>query len=104
VNGHRDRSELAVLGRAVRIPPHDPERHLARAVPPSGIGQVIVDEVRNPAIRDGDVLMPYVGRRLIARAAHDEGIDFVDDMVDATAALLGEQVNSAPNQVMCDQI
>lgn len=44
-------------------------RDLARAVPPSEAGEVIADEVRNPAIREGDVLVPLVGRRLTARVA-----------------------------------
>jgi N-6 DNA Methylase len=165
---------------------------IARAVPPSRVGQVTADEVRNPAIREGDVLMPNVSRRLTARvatgrdvgaylsssvllirpdpatidpwflagflsssdggrqaarmastlgehirfdprrvqipllpietqrtygeafrrlwefartfrAAHDEGIDFVRDMIDATAALLGGQTSTALNQVTCNQ-
>jgi hypothetical protein len=37
------------------------------------------------------------------RAAHDEGIDFVRDMIDATAALLGGQTSTALNQVTCNQ-
>jgi hypothetical protein len=44
-------------------------RDLARAAPPSEVGEVIDDEVRNPPIREGDVLMPAVARRLIARVA-----------------------------------
>jgi type I restriction-modification system DNA methylase subunit/transposase-like protein len=42
---------------------------LARAVPPSATGEVIADELRNPAIREGDVLVPAVARRLTARVA-----------------------------------
>jgi hypothetical protein len=42
---------------------------IARTVPPSGIGDVIPDEVRNPTIREGDVLVPMVSRRLTARVA-----------------------------------
>jgi hypothetical protein len=44
-------------------------RDLARAVAPSEAGEVAVDEVRNPAIREGDVLVPLVARRLTARVA-----------------------------------
>jgi hypothetical protein len=42
---------------------------LARAVPPSATGEVIDDELLNPAIRAGDVLVPAVARRLTARVA-----------------------------------
>jgi hypothetical protein len=42
---------------------------LARAVPPSEVAEVVADEVRNPAIREGDVLLPLLGRRLISRVA-----------------------------------
>jgi hypothetical protein len=42
---------------------------LARAVPPSELAEVVADEVRNPAIREGDVLVPLSGRRLTARVA-----------------------------------
>jgi hypothetical protein len=42
--------------------------------PPSTIDQVDADEVRNPPIRAGDVLVPVVARRLTARvAAGDDG-------------------------------
>ena len=44
-------------------------RDLARAVAPSEAGEVALDEVRNPAIREGDVLVPLVARRLTARVA-----------------------------------
>lgn len=44
-------------------------RDISRAAPPSEVGEVIADEVRNPAIREGDVLVPVVGRRLTARVA-----------------------------------
>jgi SAM-dependent methyltransferase len=46
---------------------------IARAVPPSGTGEIIIDEVRNPVIREGDILVPAIGRRLTARVA--EGSD-----------------------------
>jgi hypothetical protein len=46
-------------------------RDMARATPPSEVTEVIVDEVRNPPIREGDVLVPLVGRRLTARVATD---------------------------------
>jgi len=42
---------------------------LARAVPPSEVAEVIPDDVRNPAIHEGDVLVPLSGRRLTARVA-----------------------------------
>ncbi len=44
-------------------------RDIARATPPSEVTEVTADEVRNPAIREGDVLVPLVGRRLAARVA-----------------------------------
>jgi hypothetical protein len=44
-------------------------RDIARATPPSDVTEVIADEVRNPPIREGDVLVPLVGRRLTARVA-----------------------------------
>jgi len=47
---------------------------IARAVPPSGTDEVIIDEVRNPAIRAGDVLVPLIGRRLTARVAAGEDV------------------------------
>jgi hypothetical protein len=47
---------------------------LARAVPPSEVAQVVDDELRNPSIRAGDVLVPTVGRRLIARVAADQDV------------------------------
>jgi len=47
---------------------------IARAVPPSGTDGIIVDEVRNPAIRAGDVLVPLIGRRLTARVAGGEDV------------------------------
>jgi hypothetical protein len=47
---------------------------IARAVPPSGIDEIIIDEVRNSAIRAGDVLVPLIGRRLTARVAGDEDV------------------------------
>jgi hypothetical protein len=42
---------------------------IARAVPPSRSAEIIIDEVHNPAIRAGDVLVPLFGRRLTARVA-----------------------------------
>jgi type I restriction-modification system DNA methylase subunit len=42
---------------------------IARAVPPSETGEIVLDEVHNPAIRPGDVLVPLIGRRLTARVA-----------------------------------
>jgi type I restriction-modification system DNA methylase subunit len=42
---------------------------IARAVPPSGTDEIIIDEVHNPTIRAGDVLVPLIGRRLTARVA-----------------------------------
>jgi hypothetical protein len=47
---------------------------IARAVAPSGVDEIILDEVRNPAIRAGDVLVPLVGRRLTARVASGEDV------------------------------
>jgi type I restriction-modification system DNA methylase subunit len=47
---------------------------IARAVPPSGTGEIIIDEVRNPAIRACDVLVPLIGRRLTARVAAGEDV------------------------------
>lgn len=47
---------------------------IARAVPPSGADEIIIDEVRNPAIRAGDVLVPLIGRRLTARVANGEDV------------------------------
>ena len=49
-------------------------RDLARAVPPSESGEVFVDDLRNPAIREGDVLVPLVARRLTARVATDSDV------------------------------
>jgi hypothetical protein len=46
-------------------------RDMARATPPSDVAEVIADEVRNPPIRAGDVLVPFSGRRLTARVAAD---------------------------------
>ncbi len=44
-------------------------RDVARAAPPSEVGEVIADELRNPVIREGDVLVPVVGRLIaVARA------------------------------------
>jgi hypothetical protein len=40
--------------------------------PPSGVGLVDDDQVRNPPIRVGDVLTPVVAQRLVARVATDE--------------------------------
>ncbi len=45
-----------------------------RAAPPSEVGEVIADELRNPAIREGDILVPLVGRRLIARVASGDDV------------------------------
>lgn len=42
---------------------------IARAVPPSETHEIILDEVHNPTIRAGDVLVPLIGRRLTARVA-----------------------------------
>ena len=47
---------------------------IARAVAPSGTDEIILDEVRNPAIRAGDVLVPLIGRRLTARVAAGEDV------------------------------
>ena len=47
---------------------------IARAVPPTGANEIIIDEVRNPAIRAGDVLVPVIGRRLTARVADGEDV------------------------------
>jgi hypothetical protein len=47
---------------------------LARAMPPSEVGEVIADELRNPSIREGDVLVPTVGRRLTARVATGQDV------------------------------
>ena len=47
---------------------------IARAVPPSGAEEIVIDEVRNPAIRAGDVLVPLIGRRLTARVANGEDV------------------------------
>ena len=40
--------------------------------PPSGIELVDADPMRNPSIRKGDVLVPAVARRPVARVAEDE--------------------------------
>ena len=50
----KDLSGLRVEGRILT------GQDIARTVPPSGIGEVIPDEVRNPTIREGDVLVPLV--------------------------------------------
>lgn len=63
-----DRTLPRIRGRIIT------SRDLARAVPPSEVGEVIADEVRNPSIREGDVLMPIVARRLIARVAAEQDI------------------------------
>lgn len=47
---------------------------IARAVPPSGADEIFIDEVHNPAIRAGDVLVPLIGRRLTARVAAGEDV------------------------------
>lgn len=47
---------------------------LARAVPPSATGVVIADRLRNPPIREGDVLVPTTARRLTARVAAGKDI------------------------------
>lgn len=47
---------------------------IAAGQPPSRVGDVDSDEVRNPPIRPGDVLVPVVARRLTARVAVDEDI------------------------------
>lgn len=44
-------------------------RDLVLGLEPTKIGAVAADEVGNPPIRSGDVLIPAVGRRLTARAA-----------------------------------
>ena len=44
-------------------------RDMARATPPSEVTEVMADEMRNPPIREGDVLVPLVGQRLTARVA-----------------------------------
>ena len=49
-------------------------RDLARAAPPSEVGQVVDDEIRNPSIQEGDVLVPVAGRRLIARVAAGQDV------------------------------
>lgn len=49
------------------------DRDMARATPPSEVAEVTADEVHNPAIREGDVLVPMIGRRLTARVA--SGLD-----------------------------
>ena len=60
-------------------------RDIARATPPSDVTEVIADEVRNPPIREGDVLVPLVGRRLTARVA--AGLD-VGAYLSATVLLI----------------
>ena len=47
---------------------------IARAVPPSGADEIVIDEVRNPAICAGDVLVPLIGRRLTARVANGDDV------------------------------
>lgn len=47
---------------------------LARAVPPSATGAVVADGLRNPPIREGDVLVPTTARRLTARVAAGKDI------------------------------
>lgn len=47
---------------------------LARAVPPSATGTVVADRLRNPPIREGDVLVPTTARRLTARVAAGKDI------------------------------
>lgn len=44
-------------------------RDIAQSTPPSEVTEVIADEVRNPPIREDDVLVPLVARRLTARVA-----------------------------------
>jgi hypothetical protein len=47
---------------------------IVAGVPPSGAGEVDGDEVRNPPIRSGDVLVPLVARRLTARVATEQDV------------------------------
>jgi hypothetical protein len=47
---------------------------VARGEPPSRQTEVIADELRTPVIRLGDVLVPQIARRLIARVAADADI------------------------------
>ncbi|MGI5523182.1 N-6 DNA methylase [Micromonospora sp. CA-259024] len=47
---------------------------IVRGQPPSQVGDVDGDEVRNPPIRTGDILVPIVAHRLTARVAAAEDI------------------------------
>ena len=67
-SGERDLASMRARGRILT------SQDIARAVPPSDTGEIILDEVRNPKIRGGDVLVPLIGRRLTARVAAGEDV------------------------------
>ena len=62
-SSERDPASVRAKGRILT------SQDIARAVPPSEADEIIIDEVHNPAIRAGDVLVPLIGRRLTARVA-----------------------------------
>jgi len=47
---------------------------IARGEPPSRQAEVIADEIRTPMVRLGDVLVPQIARRLVARVAADTDV------------------------------
>jgi len=47
---------------------------IARGEPPSKVGQVDADPVRNPPVRAGDVLVPAMARRVVARVAAGDDV------------------------------
>jgi hypothetical protein len=68
VTGDDARSVPTIEGRILT------SADIATGQPPSRVGDVDSDEVRNPPIRPGDVLVPVVARQLNARVAVDEDI------------------------------
>jgi hypothetical protein len=77
------------------------DRDMARATPPSEIAEVIADEVNNPAIREGDVLVLVVGRRLTARVA--SGLD-VGAYLSPSVFLIRPDTATNARTVMSSQI
>ncbi|WP_214106824.1 hypothetical protein [Acrocarpospora catenulata] len=68
VSNEKDLVSVRAKGRVLT------SQDVARALPPSGTDEIIIDEVHNPTIREGDVLVPLIGRRLTARVATGEDI------------------------------
>lgn len=67
-DSERDLASARARGRILT------SQDIARAVPPSATDEIIIDEVCDPAIHAGDVLVPLIGRRLTARVAGGEDV------------------------------